>query len=596
MDFTDALKEMIRRVPANERADVFAATETPIGAAAAAAENDGGEKGLAKATTAAVAEAEAGVSNIAATQSVWGKKGFYLVCIGLAMIMTLFNYSTSDFNNLSALGTLNTATVIIFAVAKPPIAKISNVIGRGQTLAMTVCFYLLAYILMASAKSIGPYAGGMVFYNIGQSGMNVMTHIIVADITSPRWRSFGLAICYFPFLITPWVSALIVNSVVSDGGIGWRWGIGMFAFLMPFGASFIIGTLLWYQRKARKLGILHTQTITLYGFCSEIDLGGMLLFIAGFACFLLPLTIAAQEKNGWRTGWIIALIIIGAFLLICLPYYETYYSRHPIIPMFYLKNATIILSCLLVMTDSIGFSATHTYLYDWGAVAHNFRPTVDTYYVYTNGVIQSLVGIFAGLYMYWARRYKWLIMSGTVLRLIGYGVMIRLRGAHNSLAELFIVQVIQGAGSGIIQTAPLVAPQLVIPHSQVAQMIAVVWTFSYLGSSLGSTIAGAIYTNTMRERLIARLGSDASSALVDSLYNSITGTLPTWGSADRIAINLAYSDVIRYITYSALGMSIPAIIFTWFLPNLEIPDVLMGGVDGQHAEDSPSEERRTLRK
>lgn len=235
---------------------------------------------------------------------------------------------------------------------------------------------------------------------------------------------------------------------------------------MPFGASFIIGTLLWYQRKARKLGLLKPQSITLHGFCSEIDLGGMILFIAGFACFLLPLTIAAQETGGWKTPWIIALIIVGALLLICLPYYETYYSRHPIIPMFYLKNATIILSCLLVMTDSIGFTATHTYLYAWGTVAHNFDATVATYYVYTNGVIQSLVGIFAGLYMYWARRYKWLIMSGVVFRLIGYGVMIRLRGAHNSLAELFIVQVIQGAGSGIIQTAPLVARSWSFPTTR----------------------------------------------------------------------------------------------------------------------------------
>ena len=308
---------------------------------------------------------------------------------------------------------------------------------------------------------------------------------------------------------------------------------------MPFGASFIILTLLWYQRKAKKLGILQTKTITLNDFCSEIDLGGMVLFIAGFSCFLLPLTIAAQETNGWKTPWIIALIIIGAVLLIGLPYYESYYSRHPIMPMFYLKNSTIILSCLLVLTDSIGFSATHTYLYAWGAVAHDFDPTVDTYYLYTNGVIQSLIGILAGLYMYWARRYKWLIMGGVVFRLIGYGIMIRLRGANNSLAELFIVQVIQGAGSGIVQTAPLVAPQLVIPHNQVAQMIAVVWTFAYLGSSLGSTIAGAIYTNTMRESLMHWLGSDASVELVDSLYNSITGTLPAWGSADRIAINNA---------------------------------------------------------
>jgi len=184
--------------------------------------------------------------------------------------------------------------------------------------------------------------------------------------------------------------------------------------------------------------------------------------------------------------------------------------------------------------------------------------------------------------MYWARRYKWLIMSGVVFRLIGYGVMIRLRGANNSLAELFIVQVIQGAGSGIIQTAPLVAPQLVIPHNQVAQMIAVVWTFSYLGSSLGSTIAGTIYTNTMRESLIHCLGANASMELVDSLYNSITGTLPAWGSADRTAINDAYSDVIRYITYAAIGVSVPPIIMTWFLPNLEIPkdtNVLFGETD-----------------
>lgn len=94
MTFTDKLRDMVRPVPVQERAGVFAATETPVGAAAAAAagiaiHDDGGEKGLPMATATAVTETEAGVSNIEATQSVWGKKGFYLVCMGLAMIMTL---------------------------------------------------------------------------------------------------------------------------------------------------------------------------------------------------------------------------------------------------------------------------------------------------------------------------------------------------------------------------------------------------------------------------------------------------------------------------------------------------------------------------
>lgn len=92
-----------------------------------------------------------------------------------ATVGTYSNYSTSDFNSLSALGTLSTATVIIFAVAKPPIAKISNVIGRGHTLALTVVLYILAESLMAGAKNIATYAAAQVFYNIGQSGMNVLT-------------------------------------------------------------------------------------------------------------------------------------------------------------------------------------------------------------------------------------------------------------------------------------------------------------------------------------------------------------------------------------------------------------------------------------
>lgn len=319
---------------------------------------------------------------------------------------------------------------------------------------------------------------------------------------------------------------------------------------MPFGASFLIATLLWYQRKARKQGLLLTKNVTLYSFCSEVDLGGMLLFIVGFGCFLVPLTVAANESDGWKTPWVIALIIIGALLLIALPFYEKHYARYPVLPMWYLKNMTILMSCLLVATDSIGFSATHTYLYAWGTVAHNLDATVATYYVYINGVVQTFSGILAGLFMYYTRRYKWLTMAGVVLRLVGYIVMLRLRGANQSLGELFGQQVLQGFGSGIIQTAPLVAPQLVIPDNQVAQMIAVVWTFAYLGSSLGSTIAGGIYTNTMRERLHAWLGPTANATLVDELYNSITGPLPEWGTAERDAIDYAvrHYDTLLYRT------------------------------------------------
>lgn len=73
------------------------------------------------------------------------------------------NYALSSFNQLSIGAALSTAGIIIFAVVKPPIAKLSNIIGRGETYCFTVSCYVLSYILFASSKSFAPYAAAYVF-------------------------------------------------------------------------------------------------------------------------------------------------------------------------------------------------------------------------------------------------------------------------------------------------------------------------------------------------------------------------------------------------------------------------------------------------
>jgi len=80
--------------------------------------------------------------------------------------------------------------MIVFAVVKLPIAKVSNVIGRGYTLAIMISLYAVSYVLMASASGIGVYAAGIILYRLGQSGTNVVTTVIISDITSPRWRGY----------------------------------------------------------------------------------------------------------------------------------------------------------------------------------------------------------------------------------------------------------------------------------------------------------------------------------------------------------------------------------------------------------------------
>ncbi|QKX60392.1 uncharacterized protein TRUGW13939_07537 [Talaromyces rugulosus] len=486
----------------------------------------------------------AGVAKIQAAQAVWGRTGKSFLYLGLAMIMIIFEldnitvdtyktYAASTFNELSKVATITTTVSIILAVVKPFVAKLSDVIGRGEAYIFTVSCYVLGYILCASSSTFNTYAGGQVFYAIGQGGMSVLDAIMVSDLSSMRWRGFSYNIIYLPFLIAPWISAYIVNSVVN--GIGWRWGIGMFAILMPFSASVLIITLFVFQHRAKKAGIVLAENFTVYQFFSRIDFGGVLLLGGGFAMLLLPITLAATTTSKWKTPWVDALVALGIVALAALYPYERYVAKHPVVPINYFKNMSIVTGVLLAILDNIGFGITHTYLYPWSLVAHNFSARTGIFLGYTNGVMQALTGIIVGLVMYKTRSYKWLCVAGAAIRLLGYGVMIRLRTNGSSIAELFIVQLVQGLGSGVIETAIVVAAQIVVPHAELAQVTALISLAAYLGSAIGSAVAGGIYTDTLRGRL-------------------------------------EYSDVMGYLTIAALALSAPVLLISFFMPNNRLSD------------------------
>lgn len=429
-------------------------------------------------------------------------------------------------------------------MAKPPIAKLSDVIGRASAYCVAISCYILAYILCASSQNFATYAVGIIFYSIGQTGANILNDIIISDISSTRWRTFAISISFFPFLIIPWVAASIIDSVLS--GIGWRWGIGMLGFILPTCGSFIIITLFYYQRKAKKLGIVQTKKVTFYEFFSQIDGGGLFFLCAGFAMFFLPISLAATTPSNWKTGWIIALIVLGAILLIALPLYENFFAKHPILPPHYFRNQTIVLAISIAFLDNLCFAATHTYLYTWVVVAHNYSVDKATYFTYLNGVVQALVGILIGLLIARLRRYKWILFAATVIRTLGYGVMVRLRGASNSDAELFVVQAIQGVGSGCVQMICLTAAQITRPHAEVAQISALVLLSAFLGSGVGSAVAGGVYTNYFLEALRRFMPSGTAESTIEAVYNSVVASdLPAWGSVQRVAANAAYSEVMK---------------------------------------------------
>jgi energy-converting hydrogenase Eha subunit E len=119
-----------------------------------------------------------------------------------------------------------------------------------------------------------------------------------------------------------------------------------------------------------------------------------------------------------------------------------------------------------------------------------------------------------------------------------------------------------------------VAAQNVVPHAEMPQVTALVLLFAFVGAAVGNAVAGGIYTGTFKEQLREHLGSLATTEVVDSVFESITSGIPPTGSAERDAVGLAYSDVLRFITYAAVATSALVLVLAVLVPDKVLPDTI----------------------
>ena len=146
-------------------------------------------------------------------------------------ITTQFNAITSSsFGHHAELGAVNTASVIIRGVSKPFIGKLADITSRPTTYVVVLVFYVIGFVVAATCDNIAAYTVGICFTAFGKSGLDFLGNVIVADLTPLQWRVFWNGLLVAPFLITTFINGFISDAFIPEK---WRWGLGMFAIMMP---------------------------------------------------------------------------------------------------------------------------------------------------------------------------------------------------------------------------------------------------------------------------------------------------------------------------------------------------------------------------
>ncbi|SJX62398.1 related to siderophore iron transporter mirc [Sporisorium reilianum f. sp. reilianum] len=486
------------------------------------------------------------------------------------------NFACSEYGALASFSTVAIVQQMVFAIAKPPIAKLSDVVGRPQAYMLSLVFYVCGYIVVASTSSLRSLIGGICLQSAGTTGIQVLQSIIIADTTTAKWRGLVIGIVNLPFLINFAVAGPMVDLVMRHGG--WRFGFAIWTVVVPIAATPLLLTLLVGQRRARRAGLATRSSLTdkpwrqaLRQLARELDLLGLLLFTGGWLLILLPLTLAGHGERQAEVP-MATFVLGGVGLLVVFGWWETRASV-PILPYQFLTNSAVVCTCVVGVLDFASFSISWTFLSSFVQILKGWDQTKTGYFATTQNVTSTITGIVVGSLMAMTRRYKVLLMMGLVVRLVGVTLMVRYRTADDPTFMLVLCQLLQGIGGGSIAITMQVAVQVTVRHADVAIVTALELLTTEIGAAIGSATAGWMFQTYLPTKLAAHL-PDMDADELKLVYGSLQKALSyPIGSAERSGIIQSWVEVMRMLSIVAMITLVPAVLLGLAIPDTSLPDV-----------------------
>ncbi|KAI0365208.1 drug:h+ antiporter [Pilatotrama ljubarskyi] len=540
-------------------------------------------------------DAHAGVRTVEAAEQVFGRTSRWFLFIGIALASYVYSldnqttsnylaFATSYFGAHNLISSLQVAQSILVACGKPIIAKVADVTSRGTAYLVVLVFYVIGYIVIALAPNFGAIAAGIILYAIGYTGLQLLTSVIIADITTLQWRGIVSGMTSLPFIFNAFIGSNVSNFFLEH--LNWRWGYAMFAILVPMSLSPLIITLFWGERKAKKLGLVDApqprsdlvppvkvralQRVWL--FAEQLDLVGLVLLGSAVALILLPMTLAQRAKNQWSNPSMIATLVLGWVLLPVFAVWDIRYAKRPVISRRFLFNRTVVCAAWIGFFDFLSYFLTYTYLSSFVLVTKPWSMTSVFYFGQVQTLGLTFFGIIAGVLMRFLHRYKWILFCGLCIRLVGVALMIHSRGTDGSDAELVWTQVLQGMGGGFAAICSGIGAQASVPHADVAMITALVLLWTEIGAGVGGSIAGAIWSGTMPGKLREYLPG-LSQEERDVLFGSITDVRARpMDDPVRQGVISAYGETMKTMLVVATALSVIPVVLALLMPNWYLGD------------------------
>ncbi|THV54270.1 hypothetical protein BGAL_0030g00020 [Botrytis galanthina] len=465
--------------------------------------------------------------------------GVFLGALDSTIIATLSASISTSFNSLSLLSWLASAYLIANAACQPLSGRLTDIFSRRTGLIVSNVLFAAGNLICGLAKNEWVMIFGRVVAGCGGGGLMAISTFVGSDLVPLRKRG-----------VVQGIGNICYGTGAGLGGIfgGWvndTWGWRM-AFLAQ--VPFIIVS-----------GILVACLVNIPPKKSEKSKLSRVDFTGSFALVLtLVLLLLGLNSGGNIVPWNHPLVYVSLPLslvsLLGFIYIELYIASEPVIPVRLLANRTVLAACLtnwfvtMVVFMIIFYVPLYYQVRGESTTASGMR-------LIPQSIGASVGSLGSGIIMNRTGKYKSISLITLTMLVIGTGLLATL-DSNSPDWPIYVYLSLTGIGYGATLTTTLLAIISAVSHDHHSVITSASYAFRSTGSTIGITIASAVYQNILKSDLWEKFGDRPNAEEIIGRIRDSFDELNKLPEGWKEGVTESFMDAFRGVFLTALGFAI----------------------------------------
>ncbi|KAL2409275.1 Multidrug resistance protein fnx1 [Exophiala dermatitidis] len=472
--------------------------------------------------------------------------GVFFAALDTTIVATLTGPISSSFDSLSLLSWLATGYLIANSACQPLSGKLTDIFSRRTGLLFSNIFFGLGTLMCGLAPSAGVMIAGRVVAGIGGGGLTCITTFVTSDLIPLRrrglWQGYGNLIYGLGM-----GSGGVVGGALADS-LSWRW-----AFLLQLPFIVVSTVLVWIlldphlPRRAplpTTSSNNTTESTTKSSALHRIDFTGSALLVVSLVLLLLGLNSGGNQLP-WSHPLIITSLVLAGVTLVGFIYFEARaelafdkeessdtittvseanpiptpnnqnadssspppkFKPEPIIPVVLIARTRTILAACLANWFSTMSAFLALYYIPLYLQVRGLSSTAAGLRVIPFAAAMSVGSLGSGYLMRKTGRY-WGQMVFVMLLFVAGTALICTFKLDSPAWQTYLYVTPLGMAYGSMLTITLVAMISAADHAHQAVITAASYAFRSTGSTIGITVASAVFQNVLTTELQSQFGS-----------------------------------------------------------------------------------------